>query len=120
MDGMNGTELHDAPQPDVVAEMVAAALATRPTALRTSAYDDARQEAADDLELAAEWQMASDALAHDENQALRMLARQRTDERTHTAWLESQVYARGRKLHAAYARIVSLEREIDALTKERN
>ena len=108
----------DNEQPDILGEMVAAALATRPTALRTSPYDAARQEAADDAEYAAEWALSADALAHDENAALRLLAHQRADVQTHTAWLESQLADARRKQHAAEARAVDAERQLAEALKD--
>lgn len=115
---MQDVTIPDNEQPDILGEMLDAALATRPGPVRTSPYCEARQEAVDDLELAAEWQVSADALLADENQGLRMLARQRANVDTHTAWLESQLADARRKKHAAEARAVDAERQLAEALKD--
>jgi len=107
----------DNEQPDVVAEMLAAARASRGT-VDGSPYSSGRQDEIDERQYANEWQMASDALAHDENQALRMLARTRANDSAYSAWMTAQWFEARRKQHAAEARAVDAERQLAEALKD--
>lgn len=107
----------DNDQPDILSEMLAAARASRGT-VDGSPYSSGRQDEIDERQYANEWQMASDALAHDENQALRMLARTRANDSAYSAWMTAQWFEARRKQHAAEARAVAAERQLAEALKD--
>lgn len=107
----------DNDQPDVVAEMLAAARASRGT-VDGSPYSSGRQDEIDERQYANEWQMAAADAAHDEIQALRVVARTRANDSAYSAWMTAQWLEARRKQHAAEARAVDAERQLAEALKD--
>lgn len=107
----------DNEQPDVVAEMLAAARASRGT-VDGSPYSSGRQDEIDERQYANEWQMAAADAAHDEIQALRVVARTRANDSAYSAWMTAQWLEARRKQHAAEARAVDAERQLAEALKD--
>lgn len=107
----------DNEQPDVVAEMLAAARASRGT-VDGSPYSSGRQDEVDDRELAHEWQMSADATLADENEALRKMASTSADRGAYSTWMTYQFFRARQAQRAAEARAVAAERQLAEALKD--